>query len=83
MSSRSTFCRGINTKSFASTYDHLHASSKDINNGKLEMVRLQQASITAALIICSSVSLGQESTEVCASPAAECSTTVETIRLGL
>ena len=49
------------------------------------MVRLRQASITAALIICSSTALGQstEGEKVCASPSAECSTTVETIRLGL
>eukprot|EP00984_Skeletonema_dohrnii_P001405 scaffold447_cov112-Skeletonema_dohrnii-CCMP3373.AAC.6 len=45
------------------------------------MVILRQASITAALIICSSAALGQQTDEkVCASPAssAECSTTVET-----
>ena len=50
------------------------------------MVRLRQASITAALIIFSRAALGQSTEEeknVCASPAAECSTTVETIRLGL
>lgn len=54
-------------------------------NSKSTMVRLRQASTTAALIICSSVALGQSTEEekVCASASAECSTTVETIRLGL
>ena len=63
-----------------------HSSSITFHHRKIStMVRLHQASITAALIICSSTAPGQSTEEekVCASASAECSTTVETIRLGL